>query len=173
MDDPFGIEELERELNKVEGRFDNFADAFLAAETRRAKKIVKQRTARSNKQHKGGKDKPLKQTWSEKKPKDYQNGKYKVSMIYSKASHAHLYELGHEMVTRTRTRAVGGRFQKEAQRMGKVKKLDSVGKIKYGVKKHGFVVGRSVLAGTLKEAEAKWGKAAEQALDKALKAGGL
>lgn len=171
--DVLGIDELIKTFDKMESRFESKATAMLAAQTRQAKKRVKQQTPVSNKKHKGGKDKPLKQTWKEKKPKEYQNGKYMVGMVYSDANHAHLYELGHEMVTRTRTRAVGGRFQKEAQRMGKVKKLDSVGKIKYGVKKHGFVVGRSVLAGTLKEAEAKWGKAAEQALDKALKAGGL
>ena len=68
--DVLGIDELIKTFDKMESRFESKAAAMLAAQTRQAKKRVKQQTPVSNKKHKGGKDKPLKQTWKEKKPKE-------------------------------------------------------------------------------------------------------
>ena len=100
--DVLGIDELIKTFDKMESRFESKATAMLAAQTRQAKKRVKQQTPVSNKKHKGGKDKPLKQTWKEKKPKEYQNGKYVVGMVYNNAPHGHLYEDGHRLIVRGR-----------------------------------------------------------------------
>lgn len=167
--DVLGIDELIKTFDKMESRFESKATAMLAAQTRQAKKRVKQQTPVSNKKHKGGKDKPLKQTWKEKKPKEYQNGKYMVGMVYSDANHAHLYELGHEMVTRTRTRGADGRYKKEKSKMGKLANANFFKKRNFKAKKVGFVPGNYVLAGSLEQAEARWGNSVEKILDEITK----
>lgn len=167
--DVFGFDELQKAFDKMESKFESKATAMLAAETRQVKKAVKQQTPVSNKKHKGGKDKPLKQTWKEKKPKEYQNGKYIVGMVYSDANHAHLYELGHEMVTRQRTRSLDGRYRTEKSKMGKLANKSLFEKRKFKAKKVGFVPGNYVLAGNLKQAESRWGRSVEKLMDKITK----
>lgn len=92
--DVLGIDELIKTFDKMESKFDNKATALLAAETRQAKKRVKQKTVKVT----GN----LRKGWKEKKPKEYQGGKYKVGMIYNRAPHAHLYEDGHLLITHGR-----------------------------------------------------------------------
>ncbi len=167
--DVFGFDELAKTFDKMKDRYDDEAEALLAAETRQVKKRVKQQTPVSNKKHKGGKDKPLKQTWKEKKPKEYQNGKYVVGMVHSDANHAHLYELGHDMIVRSRTRDSYGRYTTQNLRTGKVEKLSLFKRKAFGVKKVGYVPGHRLLANTLKELESKVLKDAEKLMDKITK----
>lgn len=92
--DVLGIDELVKTFDKMESRFENKAVAYLAASTRQAKKRVKQQTAKVT----GN----LRKGWREKKPKEYQNGKYVVGMVFNKAPHAHLYEDGHRLIVHGR-----------------------------------------------------------------------
>lgn len=92
--DVLGIDELIKTFEKMESKFDNKATALIAAETRQAKKRAKQKTAKVT----GN----LRKAWKEKKPKEFQGGKYKVGMVYNDAPHGHLYEDGHRLIIRGR-----------------------------------------------------------------------
>ena len=79
--DVFGFDELAKAFDKMKDRYDDEAVALLAAETRQAKKRVKQQTPKLT----GN----LRKGWKEKKPKEYQNGKYRVGLVYNDAPHGH------------------------------------------------------------------------------------
>lgn len=92
--DVLGIDELIKTFDKMESRFESKATAMLATSTRQAKKRAKQQTVKVT----GN----LRKAWKEKKPKEYQNGKYVVGMVYNDAPHGHLYEDGHRLIVRGR-----------------------------------------------------------------------
>lgn len=89
--DVFGFDELAKAFDKMKDRYDDEAVALLAAETRQAKKRVKQQTPKLT----GN----LRKGWKEKKPKEYQNGKYRVGLVYNDAPHGHLYERPHKIIS--------------------------------------------------------------------------
>ena len=89
--DVFGFDEIQKAFDKMQGRYNDKATAMIAAGIRQAKKRVKQQTPKLT----GN----LRKGWKEKKPKDYQNGRYKVGLLYNDAPHAHLYERGHKQIS--------------------------------------------------------------------------
>lgn len=89
--DVFGFDELQKAFDKMESKFESKATAMLAAETRQVKKAVKQQTPKLT----GN----LRKGWKEKKPKEYQNGKYRVGLVYNDAPHGHLYERPHKIIS--------------------------------------------------------------------------
>ena len=168
--DLFGAEELEKAFKKMKDKYESVSAAYLAAEARVIKRAVAAATPKSDKKHKGGRDRHLKQTWRDKKPKEYKNGTVLVSMIESQASHAHLYELGHRLILRRgRKRDESGRYLKTGKRLGKTAgKRNTLGAL-LRARNGGFVPGHPVLADTMEAARSRWGKNAEKAFDDILK----
>lgn len=99
--DIFGFEELEKTFNKMNEKYETKVQAIVATQTRQAKKRAKQLTPKKKKikRTKPQEEIHIRDRWGEKKPKEYQDGKYTVGMIYNTASHAHLYELGHNVIS--------------------------------------------------------------------------
>ncbi len=88
--DVFGFDELEKAMKRCEKNYPNQADAFLMAEGQAVNKKTKSLTP--------VKTKKLRNSWRLKKVKLYKSGKVRVVRVQSTAPHAHLIELGHEVV---------------------------------------------------------------------------
>lgn len=154
----FGVDELEKALTRMSKKYDDKVDALLMAQGRVVTNKTKARTPVGKKQKK----QRLKNTWRLKPVKEY--GKTKVVRIQSQASHAHLVEQGHEIVTRERSRT-NGRYAKEAVKLGKTSKLTAGGKKAFGVKSGGRVEGKKILEDTMKEYESKFFSQAQKILN--------
>lgn len=151
----FGIEELEKAFNRMSKKYDDKADALLMAQGRVAVNKTKQKTP-------VGKTKKLKGSWRLKAVKEY--GKTKVVRIQTEATHGHLVEQGHEIVSRERSRN-NGRYATENARLKKTSKLNAAGRKVFGVKSGGRVEGKKMLETTMKEVQANFFQAAEKMLN--------
>lgn len=89
--DVFGFDELKKAFERCEKRYPNQADALLMAQGQAVNKRTKALTPVRTKK--------LRNSWRLKKVKLYKGGKVRVVRIQSAAPHAHLIELGHEIVT--------------------------------------------------------------------------
>lgn len=163
--DVFGFDELEKTFEKMQPRFQEKGEAFLSAAARQMKKRIKQMTPLDKSKKKKTDTKHLRNTWQEKKPKEYKNGETLVSLVYTKAPHAHLFDLGHKMVARTCERNDNGRYAKEAERIGKTTKLNVAQRYGMGVKETGYVEGRRVREKALNELNDRVLKDAQKVLD--------
>lgn len=120
--DVFGFDELEKAIEKMESKYDEEADAYLAAMANQAAKRLRQISPKVT----GN----LKKAYGTQRPKEYKGGTVKVSRVRNRAQHAHLFEYGHKVLT------TGGR------KLGKLAKYNSAGLKAMGVKTHGRVEGR-------------------------------
>lgn len=91
--DVFGIEEFQKELEKMEKKYPNKADALLMTEGHALIKRVKQLTATKTKKKTGN----LLKGWKLLPVKLYKDGTVRVVFNISRAPHAHLIEYGHEI----------------------------------------------------------------------------
>lgn len=143
--DVFGFDELQKAFERCEKRYPDQADALLMAQgqvvNKRTKSLTPVRT------------KKLRNSWRLKKVKLYKGGKVRVVRVQSAAPHAHLIELGHEIVRGGRTRE-GGR------------KLNRVQRSARGIKSGGRVEGKFMLEKSISEAQARFESNAEKKLDK-------
>ncbi|MCC8169833.1 MAG: HK97 gp10 family phage protein [Oscillospiraceae bacterium] len=142
--DVFGFDELEKAFKRCEKRYPNEADAFLMAQGQAVNKRVKALTP--------VKTKKLRNSWRLKKVKTYKSGKVRVVREQSTAPHAHLIELGHNVVSGGRTRERG-------------RKLNSVQQIERGIKTGGYVDGEHMIEKSITEAQAKFESDAKKLLD--------
>lgn len=143
--DLFGFEELEKSFKRLQKKYPNAVDAMLMAQAQAVSKKTKANTP--------VKTKKLRNSWRVKKVKEYKGGKVRVVRIQSNANHAHLVEYGHETYT------TGGR-------KGKVARLNGVQRSVRGIKKHGRVEGKNMLADAMKEAQTRFYGEAQKTLDK-------
>ena len=102
--DVFGFDELKKAFERCEKRYPNQADALLMAQGQAVNKKTKSLTP--------VKTKRLRNSWRLKKVKLYKGGKVRVVRIQSTAPHAHLIELGHEVVHGGRTRERGRKLNR-------------------------------------------------------------
>lgn len=102
--DVFGFDELKKAFERCEKRYPNQADALLMAQGQAVNKKTKSLTP--------VKTKRLRNSWRLKKVKLYKGGKVRVVRIQSTAPHAHLIELGHEIVSGGRTRERGRKLNR-------------------------------------------------------------
>ena len=108
--DVFGFDELKKAFERCEKRYPDQADALLMAQGQAVNKRTKALTPVRTKK--------LRNSWRLKKVKLYKGGKVRVVRIQSTAPHAHLIELGHEIVSGGRTRERGrtlNRVQRSAR----------------------------------------------------------
>lgn len=146
--DVFGFDELEKVMKRCEKNYPNQADAFLMAEGQAVNKKTKSLTPVRTKK--------LRNSWRLKKVKLYKSGKVRVVRVQSTAPHAHLIELGHEVVRGGRTRERG-------------RKLNRVQRSARGIKSGGYVQGKFMLEKSMSEAQTKFKSGAEKLLDKLTK----
>lgn len=97
--DVFGFDELKKAFERCEKRYPDYADALLMAQGQAVNKRTKSLTPVRTKK--------LRNSWRLKKVKLYKGGKVRIVRIQSAAPHAHLIELGHEIVTGGKTRERG------------------------------------------------------------------
>lgn len=143
--DVFGFEELEKAFAKTQKKYPDSADAFLMTEGKAVNKRTKQLTpVRTRK---------LRNSWRLKKVKLYKSGTVRVVRVQSTAPHAHLVELGHEIVRGGRSRERG-------------RKLNRVQRAVRGITSGGYVEGRYMLETAVTEANAKFEKGAQKLIDK-------
>jgi hypothetical protein len=142
-DGTFGFEELQKAFNRIEKKYPDKTDAMLMALGRVATSKTKAKTP-------VGKTKKLKGSWRLKKPKRY--GKTRVVRTQSQAPHAHLVELGHEIVRGGKTRK-RGRYLNTLERQVR------------GIQSKGRVEGRKMLETSFNEMESTFDKSAEKLLD--------
>ena len=142
-DSTFGFDELQKAFNKMEQKYPDKTDAMLMALGRVATNKTKSKSP-------VGKTKKLKGSWKLKKPKKY--GKSRVVRTQSQAPHAHLVELGHEIVRGGRTRKNG-------------RSLNTLERKARGIKSKGRVEGKKMLETSFKEMEDSFFKSAEKLLD--------
>jgi hypothetical protein len=142
-DGTFGFEELQKAFNHIEKKYPDKTDAMLMALGRMATSKTKAKTPI-------GKTKKLRGSWRLKKPKRY--GKSRVVRTQSQAPHAHLVELGHEIVRGGKTRK-RGRYLNTMER--KVR----------GIQSKGRVEGKKMLETSFKEMETTFNKSVEKLLD--------
>lgn len=143
--DVFGFDELEKAMKRCEKRYPNQADAFLMAEGQAVNKKTKSLSPVRTKK--------LRNSWRLKKVKLYKNGKVRVVRIQSTAPHAHLIELGHEVVRGGRTRERG-------------RKLNRVQRSARGIKSDGYVEGKFMLEKSVSEAKASFENGAQKMIDR-------
>lgn len=143
--DVFGFEELEKAFAKVQKKYPDSADAFLMTAGKAVYKRTRQLTP--------VKTRMLRNSWRLKKVKLYRNGTVRVVRVQSTAPHAHLVELGHEMIR-------GGR----ASRSGK--KLNRVQRSVRGITSGGYVEGKYMLETAMTEAKVRFNKDAQGLIDK-------
>lgn len=146
--DVFGFDELEKAFKRCEKNYPNQADAFLMAEGQAVNKKTKSLTPVRTKK--------LRNSWRLKKVKQYKSGKVRVVRIQSTAPHAHLIELGHEVVS-------GGRTRERGRTLNRVQR--SARGIKYG----GYVEGKHMLEKSISEARTKFESGAQKMLDRVTK----
>lgn len=143
--DVFGFDELEKAFKKCEKRYPDQANALLMAQGQAVNKRTKALTPVRTKK--------LRNSWRLKKVKLYKSGKVRVVRIQSTAPHAHLVELGHEIVRGGKTRIRG-------------KTLNRVQRSARGIKSGGRVEGKYMLDKSMSEAQARFESSAEKMLDK-------
>ena len=102
------------------------------------------------------KTKKLRNSWRLKKVKLYKGGKVRVVREQSTAPHAHLVELGHELVSGGRTREKG-------------RKLNRLQRSIRGIKSKGRVEGQYMLKKSITEANTTFRSSVEKMLDKLTK----
>ena len=141
----FGFDELEKAFAKCEKRYPNEADALLMAAGQAVNQKVKSLTP-----VKSGK---LRNSWRLKKVKLYKGGKVRVVREQSSAPHAHLIELGHEVVS-------GGRSRERGRSLNRVQRSAR------GIKSGGRVEGEHMLERSLSEANASFKGNVESMLDR-------
>lgn len=115
--DIFGFDKFEKALNRMKNKYPKEADAILMAAGQLMNKKTKSGTP--------VKSKKLKNSWRLKKVKLYRGGTVRVVRVESKAPHAHLIEIGHDIYT------TGGR------KTGRVTRYNSIGRRVMGIKQHG------------------------------------
>ena len=142
--DVFGFDELEKAMKRCEKRYPNEADALLMAAGRQVNKKVKSLAPI--------KTKKLRNSWRLKKVKLYKGGKVRVVREQSSAPHAHLIELGHEIVKGGRTRERG-------------KKLNRVQRSVRGISSHGRAKAYKMLETSISEANTTFRSSVEKMLD--------
>jgi len=142
-DGTFGFDDLQKAFNKIEQKYPDKTDAMLMAMGRVATSKTKALTP-------VGKTKKLKGSWKLKKPKKY--GKSRVVRTQSQAPHAHLVELGHEIVRGGRTRKNG-------------RSLNTLERKTRGIQSKGRLEGKKMLETSFKEMEDSFFKSAEKLLD--------
>jgi hypothetical protein len=142
--DTFGFDELSKSFQKLEKKYPNAADRMLAAPGRAVTNKVKTLSP-------VGKTKKLRGSWRLKAVKQYKGGKVRVVRIQSEAPHAHLVELGHEIVTGGKARVCG-------------RKLNVVQRAVRGIKSGGRVEGQKMLENSMKEAQSRFDRDAEKLL---------
>lgn len=143
--DVFGFDELEKAFNRLQKKYPNEADAMLMAQGQAVNKKTKSNTP--------VKTKKLRNSWRLKKVKLYKGGTVRVVRIQSTAPHAHLVELGHELVSGGKTRE-NGRTLNRVQRSAR------------GIKSGGRVEGKFMLEKAMTEAQSTFDRDAEKLLDK-------
>ena len=143
--DVFGFDELEKAFKRCEKRYPNEADAFLMAQGQAVNKRTKALTL--------VKTKKLRNSWRLKKVKLYKSGKVRVVRVQSTAPHAHLVELGHEVVQGGRTRERG-------------RALNRVQRSARGIKSGGYVEGKRMLEKSISEMRSNFENGAKKMLDK-------
>lgn len=146
--DVFGFDELEKSFNKLINKYPNSADAFLMAQGQAVNKRVKQLTPVRKKK--------LRNSWRLKKVKLYKGGTVRVVREQSAASHGHLVEDGHELVSGGKTRERG-------------RTLNRVQRSARGIKSGGYVEGKHMLEKTMSEAQNRFTGEAQHMLDKLTK----
>ena len=142
-DGTFGFDELQQAFHKIEQKYPNKTDAMLIALGRMAASRTKSKTP-------VGKTKKLKGSWRLKKPKKY--GTARVVRVQSAARHAHLVELGHEIVRGGKTRK-GNRYINPLERRVR------------GIRSKGRVEGKKMLETSFNEMESTFDKSVEKLLD--------
>lgn len=143
--DVFGFDELEKAFKKCEKKYPDQADALLMAQGQAVNKKTKSLTPVRTKK--------LRNSWRLKKVKLYKNGKVRVVRIQSTAPHAHLIELGHEIVRGGKTRERG-------------RTLNRVQRSARGITSGGRVEGKFMLDKSMSEAQARFESNAEKMIDK-------
>ena len=141
-DGTFGFDELKKAFNKIEQKYPDKTDAMLMSLGRVATNKTKSKSP-------VGKTKKLRGSWRLKKPKKF--GTARVVRVQSEAPHAHLVELGHEIVRGGSTRKNG-------------RKLNTLERAVKGIQSKGRVEGKKMLENTMKEMESSFDKSAEKLL---------
>ena len=142
-DGTFGFDTLQKAFNKIEQKYPDKTDAMLMSLGRVAANKTKAKTP-------VGKTKKLKGSWRLKKPKKY--GTARVVRVQSQAPHAHLVELGHELVRGSGTRKNG-------------RKLNTLERAIKGIQSKGRVEGRHMLENSMNEMENTFDKSVQKLLD--------
>lgn len=143
--DVFGFDELEKAFKRCEKKYPDSADAFLMAAGRQTNKHTKQLTpVRTRK---------LRNSWRLKKVKLYKSGTVRVVRVQSSAPHAHLVEYGHEIVRGGKTRERG-------------RTLNRVQRAARGIKSGGRVKGKAMLETAMNESRARFGRDAQELINK-------
>ena len=143
--DLYGFDELEKAFKRCEQRYPNHADALLMAAGRNVNKMVKSRNP--------VKTKKLRNSWRLKKVKLYKGGTVRVVRIQSSAPHAHLIELGHEIVRGGKTRKSGI-------------KLNRVQRSVRGISSHGRTRAFKMLESSMSDARKNFKRNVDKMLDK-------
>lgn len=143
--DVFGFDELKKAFERCEKRYPDQADALLMAQGQAVNKRTKALTPVRTKK--------LRNSWRLKNVKLYKGGKVRVVRIQSTTPHAHLIELGHEIVSGGRTRERG-------------RTLNSVQRSSRGIKSGGRVEGKFMLEKSMSEARSRFESDAEKMLEK-------
>ena len=146
--DVFGFDELKKAFERCEKRYPDHADALLMAQGQAVNKRTKSLTPVRTKK--------LRNSWRLKKVKLYKDGKVRVVRIQSAAPHAHLIELGHEIVTGGKTRERG-------------RTLNRVQRSARGVKSGGRTEGKFMLEKSMSEARSRFDSDAKKMLDRLTK----
>lgn len=142
--DVFGFESLQKAFKKCQDKYPDEADALLMAMGQAVNKETKRNTTK--------KTGNLRKSWRLKKVKLYKNGTVRVVRVQSTAPHAHLYEYGHEIKPRGKSKK--NRINKSNFRYEKGK----VGSI-------GYVEGRGPLTHTLLESRNRFGRKVQSLLN--------
>lgn len=146
--DVFGFDELKKAFERCEKRYPDHADALLMAQGQAVNKKTKSLTP--------VKTKRLRNSWRLKKVKLYKGGKVRVVRIQSTAPHAHLIELGHEIVSGGRTRERG-------------RTLNRVQRSARGIKSGGRTEGKFMLKKSMSDARSRFDSDAKKMLDRLTK----
>ena len=146
--DVFGFDELKKAFERCEKRYPDQADALLMAQGQAVNKRTKALTPVRTKK--------LRNSWRLKKVKLYKGGKVRVVRIQSAAPHAHLIELGHEIVTGGKTRERG-------------RTLNRVQRSARGIKSGGRTEGKFMLEKSMSEARSRFDSDANKMLDRLTK----
>ena len=143
-DGTFGFDDLEKAFKKAVNKYPEKSDALLMAGARLAQSKTKTDTP-------VGKTKKLRSSWRVKPPKSY--GQSRVVRVQSQATHAHLVELGHQIVR-------GGKLRKGGR------ELNVVQRAVRGITVGGRVEGKFMLEKAMKGVTTSFDKDVDTMLDK-------